>query len=328
MLNVAIEGLGRWGTRLVESVQGSPALRFVAGITGRPEAHADFARRFGLRLLPALQDALTDPGIDALVLATPHSQHADQIARAAAAGKHVFVEKPLALRHEDAERATDACERAGVTLGVGFNRRWSPAWQEMARRIAAGEIGRLLHLEAAHSGPSGLQLKPGAWRSDRAECPLGAMTPRGVHALDAVIGLAGCATSVFAFSDRRVLTVDLDDTTSLLLRFEGGVTASLSTLHATAEWMRVHAFGSAGWLEMRGDTELTACALQGPPRRLELAPVDKERAELEAFAQAVATGRRFVLPREELLNGVAVVDAALASVTSGRAEAVAARAGR
>jgi predicted dehydrogenase len=321
MLNAAIYGLGRWGNRLVESVQGSSKFRFVKGISREPEKHKQFSQKTGVKVVSSYGRILKDPEIHAVVLATPHSLHVKQIIQAAKAGKHVFVEKPFTLTRKTAEKAVEACKTAGVTLGVGFNRRYSPAFVEMMNRIRAGQIGDVLHVEATHSGPTGYGLKAGHWRSTRAEAPGGGMTARGVHTLDAMIGIAGPVTSVYALSDKRKLPadIDIDDTTSMLLKFAGGATGHLSAVFVTAELYRVFVFGSKGWLEARGDTELMMRGLEGQPERAALQAVDKERAELEAFADAIAEKKGSVIPPQEIINGVAVLEAIEPSAKKGKA---------
>jgi predicted dehydrogenase len=322
LLRVAICGAGRWGTRLIESVQGSGKIRFTAAVTRDPAALAPLAKRFGLALASRYAEALADPAIDALVLATPHSRHADEIVAAAGAGKHVFVEKPFTLTRASAERAIEACREAGVTLAAGFNRRHAPAYVDMQRRIAAGGIGKLRHLEGNFSGPPSYQTEPGNWRSNRVESPGGAMTARGCHVLDAMVHLAGLATEVFAVSERLEHAIDVDDTTACLLRFAGGATGTLATLHAAARFYRLQAFGANGALEMRGETELRVYDLEGNVRRQEFEAIDKERAELEAFADAAAAGVKFVIAPEELVNVVAATEGVVASAASGRAVAI------
>lgn len=320
MLRAAICGAGNWGSRLIESVQGaSPKIRFVAAVTRDPAARKPLAGRFGLALTANYADVLADAAIDAVVLATPHSRHAAEIAAAAKAGKHVFVEKPFTLTRESAERAIEACRAAGITLHVGFNRRYAPAYAEMKRRVAAGEIGALRHVEGNFSGPPSYQIEPGNWRSNRTESPGGSMTARGCHVLDAMVHLAGLATQVLAISVRQQLDIDVDDTTSCLLRFAGGATGTLATLHAASRIYRIHAFGSKGALELRGDTELDVSDLEGHVQRLRLEALDKERAQLEAFADAVSGKVKFVIAPEEIVNVVAGTEAVVASARSGKA---------
>ncbi|MBI4194739.1 MAG: Gfo/Idh/MocA family oxidoreductase [Betaproteobacteria bacterium] len=320
MIKAAIYGLGRWGNRLVESVRNSEKIRIVKGISRTPEGHREFSEKTGIRVVSSFGRVLKDPEIDAVVLATPHSLHHKQIMQAAAAGKHVFVEKPMTLTRKTAEKAIEACRAAGATLGLGFNRRYAPAFLEMMRRIRAGEIGDVLHIETQQSGPSGYRLKPGNWRASRVESPAGGMTARGIHTLDSMIHIAGPVSTVYAYSDRRKLSpeVEIDDTTSMLLRFANGVTGYLGTVFVTGDLWRVHVFGTNGWIEMRGDTDLIACGVEGAPERITLPAVDKERAELEAFAGAVAAKQPFMVPPEQAVNEIAVLEAIVKSAGRGK----------
>ena len=220
MINAAIIGLGSWGQHLVRCVQGlSPTIRFTAAATRTPDKARDFAAAQGLRMLESYEAALADPAIDAVVLATPHTQHTAQIVAAAQAGKPVFSEKPLGVNAEDAARAAQACADAGVTLGVGYNWRFQPALQAIHRMIADGTLGRVLHMEGNFCGPSAYRFPKGHWRHDRNEGPAGGMTGRGVHVLDAMLYLAGPIAQVTAQSHRLVQDFGMDDTTSMLFRF-------------------------------------------------------------------------------------------------------------
>lgn len=320
MLKAAIYGLGRWGNRLTDAVRASSEIRIVKGVSRDPARHAEYSAKYGIPVVASYDEVLADPQVDAVVLATPHSMHHAQIVQAARAGKHIYVEKPFTLTRVSAEEAVAACRAAGVTLSVGFNRRHAPAFVEMLRRIRAGEIGDVLHLEGQFSGSTGYNLKAGNWRSTRSEAPGGGMTARGIHTLDAMIQIAGLVNEVYAHSGRRKLPagIDIDDTTSMLLKFAGGSTGYLATIFVTGELWRVHAFGSKGWLEMRGDTELVSCAVDGKPERLALAAVDKEQLTLEAFAAGVAAKKAFVVPPEQVINGIAVLEAIVTSSGSGK----------
>ena len=175
MLDAAIVGMGRWGRVLVDSVQGrndSP-IRFVTGCTGTPEKARDYAAAKGIRLVDGYDRVLADPAVKAVVLATPHGQHAAQVIAAARAGKHVFVEKPFTLSKTDAEAAVAACREAGVVMALGHNRRFLPAVAQMKAMLAEGALGTLLHVEGQFSGHGALAYKPGMWRADRQESPLG-----------------------------------------------------------------------------------------------------------------------------------------------------------
>src|SRR3972149_1523566 len=174
MINAAIVGLGWWGKTLVESTHGSDAIRFVAGATRTisPEIEA-FVKQHGLRMAANYEALLADPAIDAVVLSTPHSQHAEQVIAAAKAGKHVFCEKPFPLTKKGASDAVAAVRKAGVTLGLGYNRRFHPEMNKLREQVRAGDLGTILHIEATMTFPNALFLKPSHWRAHRNETPAG-----------------------------------------------------------------------------------------------------------------------------------------------------------
>lgn len=329
MIRAAIVGIGTWGRNLVMNVKGSEHIRFVAGTTRTPAKAADFCRQQGIRLVEAYEQLLSDPDVDALVLATPHSQHCEQIIAAARAGKHVFVEKPLGLDAKEAETAVRACAEAGVTLAVGYNWRFQPALNEVRRMLEDGRLGKLLHIEGNFCGPSAYRFAREHWRQDREEVPAGGMTGRGVHVVDAMLYLAGPIGSVFAQSDRRVHDYGVDDTTSMLFHFRGGATGYLGTIIATAETWRLQAFGSNGWVEV-GDVEhlhtweLKQCFIdfadpmkKQRPEIRSFPKTSTERAELEHFAKAAAQRKPIAVPGGDEVHNVAVLEAIVRSARAG-----------
>jgi predicted dehydrogenase len=233
--------------------------------------------------------------------------------RAARAGKHVFVEKPFTLDRASALAAAQACRDAGVVLALGHNRRFLPAMAQMKRLLAAGALGEILHLEGAFSGNFGLGYQPGVWRATPAESPAGGITAMGIHIIDTFIHLAGSIGSVRCESQRKVLAVDLDDTTSVLLRFASGATGYLSTLTATGRLVRVQVFGTRGWLHLLDHHILEQCDIDGHVSRTEFPKADTERLELEAFARAIAGTAPYPVTPEEAVHGVAVMEAAIRS---------------
>ena len=331
MIRAAIIGLGRWGQNLVNSVQGkSDAIRFVAGAT-RTVARAEaYAREQGLALHSSYEKVLADPKVDAVVLATPHTQHAEQVVAAAKAGKHVFTEKPLALTAKSAADALRACAKAGVTLAVGYNWRFQPALQEIHGMLEDGRLGKLLHVEGNFCGPSAYRFPKGHWRQERDEGPAGGMTGRGVHVVDAFLCLGGRMASVYAQSARRVFDYGLDDTTSMLFRFKSGASGYLGTVIATAETWRMQVFGSRGWVEV-GDVEhlttweMKYCAVDPAnllalrkPEVLTFPALSTERAELEHFARAAQAKRPLAITGGDEQHNVAVFEAILESAKVGK----------
>ena len=330
MIRTAIVGIGRWGRTLVGAVQGkSGALRFTAG-HNRTRARAEaFCAENGIALKDSLDDILADPAVDAVVFATPHSEHGSQVERAAAAGKHVFMEKPFTLDRRSAARALDAAARAGVVLGVAYPRRFHPGMRELKSRIADGRLGTLVHCYGEQNSPAGLFMDPTSWRADPAEAPAGGMTALGVHNLDAMIHLFGPIDEVCATSRRRAVRYDAEDTTGIMLGFADGMTGHLFCSLATAVSYRLAAFGTKGRGELLTpelDFHFTPTPEAMPAgRHAQPAPEIVEHrgfnallAELEAFAAAIDGGPPYPIPPEEILHGVAAFEAIVQSAASGR----------
>ena len=341
MIRAAQVGLGWWGRTLVESVAaGSAVIRFVAGATRTvtPEVTA-FAAAQGLRLAASYEALLADPAIEAVVLATPHSQHTAQVIAAAAAGKHVFCEKPFALTQADAAAAVAATTTAGVTLGLGYNRRFHPEMTKLREQIRSGALGTVLHVEATMTFPNALALTPEAWRAHRDETPCGGLTPMGVHAVDGMIDLCGPIAAVYCQSVHRVVPVDSDDTTSMLFRMRAGMTGYLGTLTATGPGFSFQVFGSQGWVRLEGMTHVAGASseerrtrlfgtckfqpVKGPAETWQAASLDVTRAALEAFATAAGGGAPYLIPLAEMVHGAAVTEAVVRSAGSGQVERVA-----
>jgi predicted dehydrogenase len=210
-----------------------------------------------------------------------------------------------------------------VTLSVGFNRRFLPAFQELGRLIAEDRFGTLLHAEAHFSVNAVGRYDDDSWRLDRAEAPGGGLTGLGIHLIDAMINLMGPVASVHAHSSGRVLR-EIDDTTAVLFRFESGASATLTTLLATPLFFRFHLFGSAAHAELRGPDRLELTRLDDTaPAVRDFPPIDIERAELEAFADAVAGRAAFPVGAEQAVHGAAVFEAIIRSAATGQPVAVA-----
>ena len=330
MIRAAIVGIGTWGRNLVAAVEGSELIRFVAGATRTPATAELFCKQHGIRVMESYEEVLAHGEIDAVVLATPHSMHCEQIVAAAKAGRHVFVEKPLGVDLRSAEEAVAACAQHKVTLAVGYNWRFQPALGEAKRMLEDGRLGKLLHIEGNFCGPSAYRFAREHWRHDRDEAPAGGMTGRGVHVVDAMLYLAGRHIgSVTAQSDRRVHDYGADDTTSMLFRFSSGATAYLGTVIATAESWRLQVFGSRGWIEVADVGHLHTwdmkCSLldpqdplrRQPPEVLSFPKASTERAELEHFAKAAMARRPVAAPGGDEVHNVAVLEAIVRSAREG-----------
>lgn len=321
MINAAIVGIGRWGQYLVTSVQGSSEhIKFTAGVTRTKSKAEAFCSEQGIDLREDYAELLNDPNIDAIVLATPHTQHEEQIVAAAKAGKHVFTEKPFTLDRPSAERAVAACKEAGVALALGHNRRFMENTVALKAMIEAGGLGTLMHIDGNQS--SDLNVAAGAWRDSREESPAGGMTSLGVHALDCIIHLAGKISAIDAYSTRRAIGFDIDDTTAALLRFENGMTGTLVTMASTAKMWHIRIAGSKGWAEMRDNKTLTVCKSDGSPEDIVFddSPyphMGSISGEIEEFALAAAGKASYRISPEEMVHNAEVLAGLITSAETG-----------
>jgi predicted dehydrogenase len=325
MIRAAIVGIGHWGRQLVGAVQGkSERIRFTAGAT-RTRAKAEaFCAEHGIALKDDLDAVLADPAVDAVVFATPHSEHGAHVERAAAAGKPVFMEKPFTLDRASAARALDAAARAGIVLGVAYPRRFHPNMRELKARVADGRLGTIAHCHGEQNTPAGLFMNKASWRATAEEAPGGSMTALGVHNVDAMIHLFGRIDEVYASSIRRAIDYDCEDTTSVLFGMASGMSATLACSLVTTVGYRLALFGRMGWgylLTPNLDFYFTPTPSAPPtgrhaalpPEIIENRGCNTLAAELEAFAAAIEGGPAYPIPPDEILHGVAVFEAIVAS---------------
>jgi predicted dehydrogenase len=323
MIDAAIIGLGRWGKSIVTAAQGkSPRLRFIRGVSKEPEQVQDFAAMHGFALSTEFDEAVADPRVQAVFLATPHSLHVDQIIAVAAAGKPVWCEKPLALTRAEAERAIAAVRKADVPFALGNNKRCFPSMRELRRVIAEGLIGEVLHVEAHFSNEHSTRVIPGGWRDDPSESPGGGLTGAGLHLIDALVSVGGPIAEVDAKLFERKPPPDPRDVIALQVRFANGGIGQLASVRAAPAYWRVHVFGTKGSAEARDETTLTVALNGQKPQTQVLPEIDSLGALLENFAESIELGTPFLVTTADMLDTVGAFEVAIASIEAGRPVAV------
>ena len=333
-VRAAIIGLGRWGRSLVNAVHGkTDAIKFTAAYTRTRASAEDFCREKNIPMLDRFEDALANRDIDAVVLATPHSQHAAQVMAASVAGKHIHVEKPLTLDRPSAEAAVLAAKRAGIVLAVGFNRRFHPSVVEIRKRLASGQLGQVMSMTAAHTTSTGQFIAANNWRAQPDEAPGGAITAVGVHSIDHMIEFGGPVRDVLATTGRYVGGPS-DDTTNIMLRFKSGATGLLFCSVATATTLNFTLFGTKGLAEFSKanlshfrfvpvSTAAPTGPVTAPPDEIIENPTfDTLNAELVEFGRCIAEKRPYPVDIDQVLHGMSVFDAIVRSGKSGKVETV------
>ena len=313
-VRVGIVGLGWWGRRLCKGAADSNALEVVSCYARTAASREAFAQELGIRSAASFEELLADPDVEAIMLATPHSTHADQIVQAAAHGKHVFVEKPFTLTVAEGVRANQAAIDGGIVLQVGHNRRRQPVNRRIRQMIDAGELGMLHLLQGTVTVPKDQVPRPG-WRSEPSESPVGGMTALAIHLVDTYRYLAGPIERVSVLSKQLWGAGRLDDITVVALEFARGPLGYIGT---SIVLPRTHSFAVMGtsaiaysdddgehlFVQGKDDTDRTLVATE---------PLDTIADELAEFGRVVREGGRPETGGPEALHAVAVLEAVVES---------------
>lgn len=222
-----------------------------------PERFDEIEERFGGVACARYDDVLARPAIDAIIITTPSGQHAEQAVRAAQAGKHVLVEKPMALHSPEAERMIAACQEAGVQLGVVFQRRAEPLFQQVHQAVEAGDFGRLtLGAVTLPYFRSQAYYEQAPWRGTWAQDGGGVLMNQGIHLMDLLLWYFGDPVAVSAEAGTLARDVEVEDVLAATLRFAGGAAATI-TATTTADPgfpHRLELYGTEGGMQIEGET--------------------------------------------------------------------------
>lgn len=320
-VKIAMIGLGWWGKKMTAVLQSAkPDIEIICAAEPNP-AGADFAKDYGFKVYADHKAALAHPGVEAVILATPHSLHAQQIADSVAAGKHIFCEKPLALTRAGAEKAVNACAAQNLILGMGHERRFEPPVADMIAAAQSGALGRLLQIEANFSHDKFVTLAPDNWRLNPAEAPVGGMTATGIHLTDLSTLLFGPARDVRVSCETLGSDIPQGDTMSAHIRFRNGGTAYISATLATPFVSRFALFGTKGWIDIRDKAHVespagwvvTSATTGSPISVKEIPAAEPVKDNLVSFARAIRGKETYRITGPELVNNIAILEAIISS---------------
>lgn len=319
-VKVGIVGIGWWSDVLAEVVKSSDSLELRACYTRSADKAAAFAARFDCAAASSYEAMLALDDLEAVILTTPNSAHRSGAEAAAAAGKHVFVEKPISNTIEDARAMIDACEAAGVVLAVGHSYRRHGALRHLRQMIEAGELGRVSLAEGVFSNDNGLRLKPGLWRSDPEEIPGGCLMQIGIHQIDNLLYLLGGVSEVSAYFSRLETEPDVEDVTAVLMRFDSGAVGYVAADYISPRrfTLAVHGTEANAFFDMDNDGLRVQRTGQSRPAPVTFEPRDHLHAELSDFAHAVRNDTQPEIDGKKALVPLAIVLAAARSSATGR----------
>ena len=319
-LRVASLGMGWWSDVLADAINRSGKLTITACYSRSEEKRAAFAAKYGCRTVPSYEAILADKDIEAVINTTPNGVHLETTRAAADAGKHVFLDKPIANTVSDGRRITEICRKAGVVLALGYQRRRESQFRWIKRQIDEGLFGKLVNAEANISRDRLGKIDLGSWRYQAAGMPGGVMLQIGIHYTDVLEYLIGPVKAVSGQFARLVLPGDNPDVASLVLEHENGALSTLNASYASAsEYYLMNIYGkeATAYYDMFEGLRMLKRG-EEKPVKVPFANKDTIAEELEEFADAVRGAGAPEIGGEYATTSLAVIRAGIVSAREGR----------
>ena len=319
-LRVASLGMGWWSDVLADAINRSGKLTITACYSRSEEKRAAFAAKYGCRAVPSYEAILADKDIEAVINTTPNGVHLETTRAAADAGKHVFLDKPIANTVSDGRRITEICRKARVVLALGYQRRRESQFRWIKRQIDEGLFGKLVNAEANISRDRLGKIDLGSWRYQAAGMPGGVMLQIGIHYTDVLEYLIGPVKAVSGQFARLVLPGDNPDVASLVLEHENGALSTLNASYASAsEYYLMNIYGkeATAYYDMFEGLRMLKRG-EEKPVKVPFANKDTIAEELEEFADAIQGGGAPEVGGEYATTSLAVIRAGIVSAREGR----------
>src|SRR5436190_8589311 len=319
-LRVACIGMGWWSDVLADAIQRSENLKIIACYTRSEEKRRAFAAKYGCAAAPNYQTILQDRSIEAIINTTPNSAHVETTLAASLAGKHVFLDKPIANTVSEGRVITEFCKKKGVILALGYQRRRESHFRWVRGQIDAGVFGKLVNAEANISRDRLGKIDLSSWRYQAAGMPGGVMLQIGIHYTDVLTYLMGPVKAVRGQFAQLVLPGDNPDVASLILEHESGALSTLNASYASASeyyLMNIYGKDATAYYDLHGGLRLLKRG-ENKPLAVPIAKNDTFVEELEEFAAAVRGGPKPEVGGDYATTSLAVVRAGILSAREGR----------
>ena len=319
-LRVACIGMGWWSDVLADAIKRSGKLKIVACYSRSEQKRQAFAAKYDCRALSSYEAVLADSAVEAVINTTPNDAHLETTRAAAAAGKHVFLDKPIANTVSDGRAITEICRKAGVVLALGYQRRRESHFRWIKRQIDDGVFGKLVNAEANISRDRLGKIDLDSWRYQAAGMPGGVMLQIGIHYADVLAYLIGPIQAVSGRFVRLVLPGDNPDVASLVFEHENGALSTLNASYASAsEYYLMNIYGkeATAFYDMHRGLRMLK---RGEERPIDIPSTSNDTIaeELAEFAAAVRDGGRPEVGGEYATTSLAVIRAGILSAREGR----------
>ena len=312
--------MGWWSDVLADAIQRSGRLTIAACYSRSSDKRQAFAQKYGCQVAASYGAVLEDERIEAVINTTPNNVHLETTRRAAEAGKHVFLDKPIANTIADARAITAACRKAGVVLALGYQRRKESHFRWVRRQVEDGAFGKLVNAEANISRDRLGKIDLDSWRYTSEGMPGGVMLQIGIHYTDVLEYLVGPVRAVSGSLAQLVLPGDNPDVASMVLEHENGARSTLNASYASAsEYYLMNIYGkeASAYYDLHQGLRF----LKRGSERSEPVPCPKNDPiveELEEFAAAVRGNGQPEMDGERSTASLAVLLAGIKSAQEGR----------
>jgi predicted dehydrogenase len=324
-LRVGVIGIGWWSDVLADAAKRSGAIEIAACYTRSDVKRRAFAAKYGCHAAASYEEILADRRVEAIINTTPNSVHLETTRMAAAAGKHVFLDKPIANRVAEGREIARVCEEAGVVLALGYQRRRESHFRWIKAEIEAGRFGRLVQAECNISRDRLGKIDLSSWRYQSSGMPGGVMLQIGIHYVDVLEMLLGAVGRVSAMAAQLVLPGDNPDVANLILEHESGAISNLTASYASASefyMMNVYGKEASAYYDVFGGLRHLRRG-EDAPCAVAVTANDTLREELEEFAACIRNGVKPETDGWWAARNLAVVMAGIKSARDGRAVDVA-----
>ena len=319
-VRVACLGLGWWSDVLADAIKRSGKLAIAACYSRSQDKRDKFAATYGCRAAASYEEILADGKIDAIVNTTPNPAHLETTRAAAAAGKHVFLDKPIANTIADGRAITEVCRKAKVVLALGYQRRRESHFRFVKKQIDEGIFGTLVNAESNISRDRLGKIDLSSWRYTAEGMPGGVMLQIGIHYTDVLEYLMGPVKSVSGQFARLVLPGENPDVASLVLEHANGALSTVNASYASAsEYYLMNVYGkeASAYYDMHNGLR----SLRRGSEKAEKVICEKTDPivdELEEFARAVRGEAKPEMDGELATASLAVILAGVRSAKEGR----------
>lgn len=326
VLRVALLGLGGYASRVAEAMKDSKRAVVAGLVSGTPSKLVSWRAKYNVPEANCFNYETVDqiknnPDIDAVYIITPNALHKDMAIRIANAGKHVIVEKPMALNAKEAKEMVDACKKAGVQLLVGYRMHFEPKTLEIIRMRNAGEFGKVLFFQ----GLSGFRIgDPKQWRLNKALAGGGSMMDIGIYSVNGARYMIGedpiWVTAQETKIDFEKFKEGVDETIQFQFGFPGGATASCLSTYSLNNLDRFFLDGEKGYAELMPSTGYGP--IKGKTHKGELTHphATHQTVQMDEFAAIILDGKQPIVPvnGEEGWKDMVIVDAIYQAARTGK----------